>query len=76
MTYPYEIFGAYLRPTATNKERPLLPYFTPLDIFTHSELWSGKKGLFLYCDGRNSLAAAQSLVQYREYLRSKTPTPR
>jgi hypothetical protein len=76
VTYPYDIFGAYLRPFATNRERPLLPYFTPMDLFTHSELWSHKKGLFLYSDGRNSLATAKSLVQYVEQLRTQASPSR
>jgi hypothetical protein len=66
VNYPYDIFGAYVRPTSIHPEHPLLPFFTAEDLFTHSEVWSSKKGVFLYTDGPHSLETAQSLYQYAQ----------
>ena len=69
--YPYEIFGAYVRDTHVHPEHPLLPFFTAHALFTHSEVWSDKKGVFLYTDGPHSLEAAQSLYEYAQTIRSR-----
>jgi len=73
VTYPYEIFGAYVRATHVHPEHPLLPFFTPDALFTHSEVWSDKKGVFLYTDGPHSLETAKSLYQYTETILSRYP---
>ncbi|MCP4453458.1 MAG: hypothetical protein GY809_18520 [Planctomycetes bacterium] len=62
--YPYEIFGAYVRTTHVHPEHPLLPFFTVDALFTHSEVWSDKKGVLLYTDGPHSLETAKSLLGY------------
>ena len=69
--YPYEIFGAYVRDTHVHPEHPLLPFFTAHALFTHSEVWSDKKGVFLYTDGPHSLETAQSLYEYAQTIRSR-----
>ncbi|MCF7974311.1 MAG: hypothetical protein K9N55_10890 [Phycisphaerae bacterium] len=71
--YPYEIFGAYVRTTHVNPEDPLLPYFTPEELFVHSEVWSAKKGVLLYTDGPHSLETARSLYEFAQRLRSPYP---
>jgi hypothetical protein len=74
--YPYEIFGAYVRVTHVHPEHPLLPFFTVESLFSHSEIWSHKRGVFLYTDGPHSLETAQSLYQFSEKIRSQTqPLP-
>jgi hypothetical protein len=70
--YPYEIFGAYVRPTHVNPEHRLLPFFTADALFTHSEVWSRKKGVFLYTDGPHSLETAKSLYAYAQKIRSQS----
>lgn len=69
--YPYEIFGAYMRKTHVHPEHPLLPFFTADALFTHSEVWSDKKGVFLYTDGPHSMEAAESLYEYAQRIRSR-----
>ncbi|GAJ03273.1 unnamed protein product, partial [marine sediment metagenome] len=54
--YPYEISGAYLNSNKENPRRFDLPYFLPSEIFERSELWSHKKGVFLYPREGNSMA--------------------
>ncbi len=70
--YPYEIFGAYVRITHVHPEHPLLPFFTIESLFSHSESWSHKRGVFLYTDGPHSLETAQSLYQFAQKIRSQT----
>lgn len=67
----YEIFGAYLNTTKKNKDNPKLPYFLPSEIFERSELWSHKKGIFLYPKEGNALAVAKALVDYARNLPHK-----
>ena len=62
--YPYEIFGAYVNIQNYNKKYPLLPYYRIVDIFEQSQLWSDRKGVFLYTDGKSCTATAQSLIDY------------
>jgi hypothetical protein len=69
--YPYEIFGAYVRASHVHPEHPLLPFFTADALFTHSEVWSGKKGVLLYTDGPHSLETAQSLCEYAQKILSQ-----
>ena len=69
--YPYEIFGAYVRATHAHPEHPLLPFFTADALFTHSEVWSDKKGVLLYTDGPHSLETAKSLFAYAQKIRSQ-----
>ena len=71
VTYPYEVFGAYVRPYEYNPDYPSLPFFTVADLFERSDLWSGKKGVFLYTDGRHSLETARTLMEYRRMLLSR-----
>lgn len=67
----YEIFGAYLNTTKKNEKLPKLPYFLPGEIFERSELWSHKKGVFLYPKSGNALAIAKVLVEYAKTLPHK-----
>jgi hypothetical protein len=64
----YEIFGAYINTTKENKNNSKLPYFLPGEIFEKSELWSHKKGLFLYTDSSKSLAVAKGLAAFAKTL--------
>jgi len=64
INYPYEIFGAYVNTVRENAEHRELPFFLVSDVFEHSELWAGKKGLFLYSDRQGSLKAAMALWYY------------
>ena len=45
---PYDIFGAYVSINKKNPKNPKAPYFTPREILERQELWSGKKGLFIF----------------------------
>jgi len=45
---PYDIFGAYVGVTKENKHNPNLNLYTPKEILERKELWSHKKGLFIY----------------------------
>lgn len=67
----YEIFGAYLNTTKENKKHPKLPYFLPDEIFKRSELWSHKKGVFLYPKEGNAPAVAKALADYARTLPRK-----
>jgi hypothetical protein len=71
--YPYEIFGAYVRTTHVHPEDPLLPFFTAEALFVHSEVWSSKRGVFIYTDGPHSLETAQSLYQFARTIPSQYP---
>ncbi len=62
--YPYEIFGAYLNIVRARENRPDLPYFLVPEIFDRAELWSDKKGLFLYSKEGNALEVAKALLAY------------
>jgi hypothetical protein len=68
---PYEIFGAYLNIVSENKPLHKLPYFRVTEIFENSYLWSGKKGLFLYCKENNAEAVAHELANYAKTLPRK-----
>lgn len=54
---PYDIFGAYVKIVKENKKNPKQPYFTPQEILQRQELWSHKKGLFIYPGSRENAAA-------------------
>ncbi len=73
--YPYEIFGAYVRATRVHPEHPLLPFFTADALFTHSEVWSDKKGVLLYTDGPHCLETAKSIFTYAQKIRSHQLQP-
>ena len=62
--YPYEIFGAYLKTTKKNEKSPHNPFFLVSEIFESSDLWSNKKGLYLYTTTKDSLAVAEALLDY------------
>ncbi|MBN1123650.1 MAG: hypothetical protein JXA82_01485 [Sedimentisphaerales bacterium] len=64
--YPYEIFGAYLNTTTTNEYFPGSPYFLVEDIFESSDLWSKKKGLFMYPKEDKAQEVADALLAYRD----------
>lgn len=72
--YEYEIFGAYIN-TVRDDGRWRRPYFLVSDIFERSDLWSDKKGLFLYSREHNALAVAQELAAYSRQLPFKTYEP-
>jgi hypothetical protein len=71
--YPYEIFGVYLNTVKENKDIPNLPLYLVSEIFDKSQLWSNKKGLFLYPREHNALAVAKELVAYSKKLPVKVP---
>lgn len=66
--YPYEIFGMYVRMSKENKDRPSIPYFLVPEIFERSQLWSNRKGVFIYTKRAESLAVAKELVAYSKTL--------
>jgi hypothetical protein len=66
--YPYEIFGVYLNTVKENKDIPNLPLYLVSEIFENPQLWSDKKGLFLFPKEYNALAVAKELVAYSKKL--------
>ncbi len=69
ITYPYEIFGAYLNIV---KDRPGYPdrsYYLVPEIFDRAELWAGKD-LFLYPKEGSALVVAKELLTYSKTLSS------
>ena len=70
--YPYEVFAAYLNTVKINQSDPRFGYFLVPEIFGNSQLWSDKKGLFLYPRERNALAIAKELVAYSRKLPFKS----
>lgn len=68
ITYPYEIFGAYVNTVRLDENHPKLWHYLVPEIFEKPQRWSDKRGLFLYPKGKNSLAAARELVAYAESL--------
>lgn len=69
ITYPYEIFGAYINTVREDKYHPGYWHFLVPEIFEKSHLWSGdKRGLFLYPREKEALALAKELVAYAESL--------
>ena len=66
--YPYEIFGAYLNTTKRNDNSPHNLYFLTSEIFERSELWSNRKGVFIYTKRAESLAVAKELAAYSKTL--------
>lgn len=69
--YPYEIFGVYLNTIKKNKEHPKLPLYLPREIFDRSQLWSDKKGLFIFPKENRALEVARELVAYSRTLPDK-----
>jgi len=72
--YGYEIFGAYIN-TVRDDGKWRWPYFLVSNIFERSDLWSGKKGLFLYPREHKALAVARELVAYSKQHPFKTHEP-
>ncbi|MHC4664335.1 MAG: hypothetical protein ACYS9T_00055 [Planctomycetota bacterium] len=66
--YPYEIFGVHLDILKENKRNKYNTYFLPYEIFERSDLWSDKKGIFLYTNTKKSLAVAGELLAYSRSL--------
>lgn len=71
----YEIFGAYLNLIKKNSVVSDLPYFLPHEIFERSELWSHKKGLYIYPHRGKALEIAKALADYARNLPSKIGEP-
>lgn len=71
--YPYEIFGAYVNTIRKRPENPDSPYFLVSDILDNSQLWSKRKGLFLYTDKEKVRAVAKELVAYANSLPRVSP---
>lgn len=71
ISHPYEIFGAYVNTIRRRAENPSSPYFLVSDVFERSELWSEKKGLFLFSDRHNCLQVAKTIVDYSKTLPHK-----
>ncbi len=66
--YEYHIFGAYLGISKKNFRNAKLPLYLVSEIFTKSERWSAKKGLFLYPREKKALEIAQELLAYSKSL--------
>jgi PKD repeat protein len=73
ITYPYEVFGAYIAPSTERPEYGEAPYFLPWDILARRYLWSqadgapdGVNGLFLYPSSLSNTvsATASALVAH------------
>jgi hypothetical protein len=71
--YPYEIYGAYVRPYRRNVEHTLLPFYLVMDVFEQSQIWAHKKGVMLYTDGKHCERTALALAQYGQYVLSQGP---
>jgi hypothetical protein len=69
--YPFEIYGAYVRPYRRNAEHALLPFYLVMDVFEQSQIWSHKKGVMLYTDGKHCERTALALAQYGQYVLSQ-----
>jgi hypothetical protein len=69
--YPYEIFGMHLDTTKKNTKSPEQAYFLPNEIFERSQLWSNKKGVFLYTSSSRSNDVALQLLMYAKKLPAK-----
>ena len=68
--YPYDIFGVHLNTIKYHERNPIDPFFLVPEIFERSQLWSHKKGLFIYTSKSSSLAVARELVAYSKTLPS------
>jgi len=44
ITYPYDVFGAYIQPTTERPDMGLFPYFLPQDVMQRRCLWSWAHG--------------------------------
>ena len=73
--YPFEIFGAYVNVQSYNPRSPTLPFFRISEIFELSEIWSNRKGVFLYTDGKSATATAQTLNDYVQQVIMKRAQP-
>jgi len=71
--YPFEIYGAYVRPYRHNPEHSLLPFYLVTDVFEQSQIWSHKKGVMLYTDGKHCEKTALALAQYARYVLRRQP---
>lgn len=76
--YPFEIFGAFIRLEKENPNHKDLPFFLVEEIFDRSELWSDKKGVWLYKGSGTvrkqknyALRLAKRLEQYVKNLSKK-----
>jgi len=52
---PYDIFGAYVSVSKENERHPKLPFFTPREILSRTDLWGHSDGLFIYPDDRKGV---------------------
>lgn len=66
--YPYDIFGVHLNTIKYHERNPIDPHFLAPEIFERSQLWSHKKGLFIYTSIPKSLDVARELVAYSKTL--------
>ncbi|MCH7918678.1 MAG: hypothetical protein IIC50_11920 [Planctomycetes bacterium] len=73
--YPFEIFGAYVNVQSYNPRSPTLPFFRVSDLFELSGMWSHRKGVFLYTDGKSATATAQTLNDYVQQVVMKRAQP-
>ena len=71
--YPFEIYGAYVRPYRRNPEHTLLPFYLVTDVFEQSQIWAHKRGVMLYTDGKHCERTALALGQYGQYVLSNRP---
>ncbi len=72
ISYPYDVFGAFIRPRTERPEMGLVPYFLPYDIVQRRYLWSQEdgapgmvNGLLFYTDGEaNAWETAAMLAAF------------
>lgn len=74
ITYPYDVFGAFVRTTTERPANGLAPYFLPYEVLRRRYLWSRMdgapgtvNGLFLYAGGQaNALEVAAMMAAFFE----------
>ena len=76
ITYPYQVFGAFIQPTTERDDNADAPYFLPYDVVLREYLWQesrgatpGVNGLFLYAgSGPDDPTPGQSAAMLADYL--------
>jgi len=70
--YDYEIFGAHVSGQKWRFVKPDREYFTVQDLFDRSQIWSNRRGLFIYSTGADSPKVAEDLKQYSKSLLARS----
>jgi len=69
---PYDVFGAYVSMSKEDLKNPKKPYFTPREILERQELWSHKRGLFIYPgNAENAISVALEFSKIKTIQRRK-----